>query len=391
MSKRILLLITDLEIGGTPTVVRELAVRLRQHAHVDVACLKSAGPVAGEIRSAGIDVAAFNAASVFQLPRVIRGVRELIQSRRIDTVLSFLIHANFVAARAVRNAPNVRLFQSIQTIQPTPTWHWWLQTRIAASAAKLIVPSNAIVDFASKRCGVPREKFVVIPNAIDPAAFAQTSVFRGDEVRIGYLGRLDHNKRPADAIDVLSRLIRRIDTVEGGVAAEPAAELRDLTNGSAGASPSHSIVSLHFFGEGPARRALVARAAAFGLNERVLFHGAVARPQGALSQIDVLLLPSRIEGFGLVLIEAMAAGVPVVTCNAGGVRDVVQHEFNGLLANNPANSTAELAECVRRVIQDPALRTRLIENGLRSVRERFTWEHVLPAYLNVLTKEPMSS
>lgn len=387
MSKRILLLITDLEIGGTPTVVRELAVRLRDHAHVEVACLKRAGPVAGEISSAGIDVTASNAASAFQLPRVIRGVRELIQSRRIDTVMSFLIHANFVASRAVRAAPNVRLLQSIQTIQPTPTWHWWLQSRIAASAEKIIVPSNAIVDFASKRCAIPREKFLVIPNAIDPSAFAQTTVFRGDEVRIGYLGRLDHNKRPADAIDVLSRLIRRIDSVEGGVAAEPSAELRDLTDGATGTSSSSSIVSLHFFGDGPARPALLARATAFGLKERVVFHGAVARPQDALSQIDVLLLPSRIEGFGLVLIEAMAAGVPVVTCNAGGVRDVVQHEFNGLLASDVSNMPADLAACVRRLIEDSALRARIIENGLRSVRERFTWEQVLPAYLNVLTKE----
>jgi glycosyltransferase involved in cell wall biosynthesis len=371
--------------------VRELAVRLREHAHVEVACLKSAGPVAVEIRAAGIDVTAFNAASAFQLPRVIRAVRELIQSRRIDTVLSFLIHANFVASRAVRAAPNVRLFQSIQTIQPTPTWHWWLQTRIAASAERIIVPSNAIVDFASKRCAIPRGKFVVIPNAIDPSAFSQTAVCRGDNVRIGYLGRLDHNKRPADAIDVLSRLMPRENFIEGDAAAEPSAELRDFTNGLGGTSSSTAIVSLHFFGEGPARQALVARATAFGLKERVLFHGAVARPQDALSQIDVLLLPSRIEGFGLVLIEAMAAGVPVVTCNAGGVRDVVQHEFNGLLASDVSNMPADLAACVRRVIEDSALRARIIENGLRSVRERFTWEQVLPAYTNVLANKQMTS
>src|SRR5690349_3370956 len=97
--RRILLLITDLEIGGTPTVVRELAVRL--HAppgvHVEVACLAKWGPVADQPREAGIEVTALGAKGAWDLrilPRFVRLVRE----HRIDTVFSFLMHANVVAA-----------------------------------------------------------------------------------------------------------------------------------------------------------------------------------------------------------------------------------------------------------------------------------------------------
>src|SRR5438552_17156178 len=96
--RRILLLITDLEIGGTPTVVRELAIRVRRPPEVDieVACLSKWGPVADQIREAGIEVTAFDARGVRDLVRVARKLLRLIRDRKFDTVFSFLIHANAV-------------------------------------------------------------------------------------------------------------------------------------------------------------------------------------------------------------------------------------------------------------------------------------------------------
>ena len=106
--RRILLLLTDLQIGGTPTVVRELATRLHRPAggvHVEVACLKGWGPVADPLRDAGVTVTAFGATRPWQLPGVVRRVRRLVRERSIDTVFSFLVHANAVAAVASRRLP----------------------------------------------------------------------------------------------------------------------------------------------------------------------------------------------------------------------------------------------------------------------------------------------
>jgi glycosyltransferase involved in cell wall biosynthesis len=83
-----------------------------------------------------------------------------------------------------------------------------------------------------------------------------------------------------------------------------------------------------------------------------------------------------------VLIEAMAAGVPVIGTDVPGIRDVVQNGVNGLLvpvANPPALSAA-----IQRVIGDRGLRDRLIEGGLHTVRERYTWDVVLPQYRALL-------
>jgi len=122
VARRILLLITDLEIGGTPTVVRELATRLHDPAtgvHVEVACLAKWGPVADLIKAAGVTVTALNARGSRELFRTTSRLRELAREHRIDTVFSFLVHANFIAARASRKLPGVRFLQSIQTVPCT--------------------------------------------------------------------------------------------------------------------------------------------------------------------------------------------------------------------------------------------------------------------------------
>src|SRR6476620_4678032 len=172
MPRRILLLITDLEIGGTPTVVRELATRLNDppSVEIEVACLKSWGPVADQLRDASIPVTAFDLKRAWQLPAGVRRLRELVRERKIDTIVSFLIHANAVAEMAVHDLPGVRLIQWVQTTQRWPRWHWLLQGRIERAAELIIVPSSSVAWAVKTWSGVSRE-VTVIPNAVDPAAF----------------------------------------------------------------------------------------------------------------------------------------------------------------------------------------------------------------------------
>ena len=354
--RRILLLITDLQIGGTPTVVRELAIRLQPFAHVEVACLKKWGPVADQLRHAGVTVAAFDAAHAWHLPRIIRSARKLVRDHRIDTVLSFLVHANAVAAAALRLCPGVRGIQSIQTVQPRPAWHWWLQRRVQAKAEKMVVPSTAVATIARGRCNVDADRCIVIPNAIDPSAFERTRVFERTPIRVGFIGRLDPVKR-------IDRLI------------EAMVELR--------ARPWEQPVECHIYGDGSMNAALRALVARHRLEAVVTLHGTIARPQDALKNIDALVLPSAGEGFGLVLIEAMAAGVPVIACDAGGVRDVIIDGQNGLLFRDD-RARPSIADLVAQLSDDSELRARLIETGLGSVREKFTWDVVLPQYKALL-------
>ena len=351
--RRILLFVTDLEIGGTPTVVRELAIHLNSPpgVEIEVACLKGWGPVADQIKAAGINVSAFGMRRGWQVRSAARRLGELVRERKIDTVFSFLVHANVVAALAARKLPEVRFLQSIQTIQSRPRWHWWAQRWAHRRAERIVVPSNDIVRVAGWRSRIPAAKCVVIPNAIDPDAFPGVEVFGGKTIRAGYLGRLDRAKNYGMLVNALEAA--RMEEAE-----------------------------LHYFGAGDDPTSLERGAGKLGL--RVYFHGAVARPQDALAQMDVLWMPSWIEGFGLVIIEAMASGVPVVACNGGGVGDIIRNEENGILVDDVALGYQQFAQSLRLLRDNPDLRRKLIENGLRTVRERFTWDIVLPQYKALL-------
>jgi glycosyltransferase involved in cell wall biosynthesis len=351
--RRILLLITDLEIGGTPTVVRELATRLNDPPNVvvEVACLKPWGPVADQLRDAGIEVTAFDARRPWSLLRTVKRLRRHVEEKRFDAVLSFLVHANAIAAMALKRLPHVRLIQSIQTTQPHPRWHWRLQGLVQARAERIVVPSRAIVAAAGERSGIPAGRFVVIPNAIDPDAFPRANVFRGDITRAGFLGRIDPVKR-------VSVAIRAADLV------------RDLP------------ARLFIFGGGPGAAALAGELDKYA--GVVHYVGPVAHPREAFAQIDLLMLPSIGEGFGLVLIEAMAAGVPVVASAAGAIPEIVRHEQNGLLVDVSPHDAEGFAAAIRRLKQDDALRDRLIANALADVRWHYTWDIVLPQYQALL-------
>jgi glycosyltransferase involved in cell wall biosynthesis len=144
----------------------------------------------------------------------------------------------------------------------------------------------------------------------------------------------------------------------------------------------HPLARLVVTGEGPHRRALVR-----SFRSPVITFTSWKRSEELatlLASADVFALPSTTETLSLVSLESMASGVPVLAMNAGGVREVVEHERTGLLAN----SVQEFERGLRRLLEDIALRTRLGLNGRRYAEDK-TWSHALESlernYLEALT------
>jgi glycosyltransferase involved in cell wall biosynthesis len=349
---RILLLITDLELGGTPTVVRELAVRLRRTgADIEVACLSKWGPVADQLRDKGVPVTAMNASGPRDL-LVSWRLTGFIRDRKFNTVFSFLMHANAMAAAASLKMPDVRWIQSIQTTQPWPKWHWMVQRFAQKCAETIVVPSTSVARIANAWAGVPEGKIVVIPNAIDLADWtdSQSPVPANDPrpYPITFLGRLDPIKDVPTLVLAVAKLA--------------------------------PLVHLHIYGEGSDRKRI--EQAIEQTKAPVTMHGTIASPQAALSQSGLLVLPSLAEGFGLVLIEAMAAGVPVVATDVPGIRDVVRDGETGLLV--PAGDPESLAAAVKRIVEHRAIRQMLVATAKRDLSERFTWTAVIDEYRQLL-------
>jgi glycosyltransferase involved in cell wall biosynthesis len=121
-------------------------------------------------------------------------------------------------------------------------------------------------------------------------------------------------------------------------------------------------------GDGPERERLAAGAGA----EAVRFAGYHERASGLMPAFDVLAVPSRYEGFGLVVVEAMLAGVPVVAARAGALPEVVG-DAGVLVAPDDPDA---LAEALVRVASNPRLRSDLARRGRERARSRFGWERM---------------
>jgi glycosyltransferase involved in cell wall biosynthesis len=140
---------------------------------------------------------------------------------------------------------------------------------------------------------------------------------------------------------------------------------------------------LSVVGDGAMRPQLEARSRELGLEDRVTFHGFVSPEQLArrFKACDAFVLPAvrdakgDVEGLGVVLIEALTLGRPVVASDAGGIPDIVRHEETGLLV--PPGDEGALARAIARVLDDPSLGRRLGEQGRRHVAADFSWPSVI--------------
>lgn len=128
-------------------------------------------------------------------------------------------------------------------------------------------------------------------------------------------------------------------------------------------------------GEGSDRPRLEKLAGELGLGKRVEFCGEVegSKLHSLYAGADVFVLPSQREGFGIVFLEAMSYGLPVVAAHAGGTVDVVLHGVTGLLV--PPEQPGTLAEAVNGLLDDPAQRRALGLAGRRRVEEEYLFEH----------------
>lgn len=119
----------------------------------------------------------------------------------------------------------------------------------------------------------------------------------------------------------------------------------------------------------------------YGLEKHVNFVGFLKTREymSLLSRMDLLAMPSRMEPFGMVYLEAMSLGVPIIASNVGGGVEIVKNERNGLLASpEPGN----VASAIIKLYNDPDLREKMSENNLEDIR-KFSWDNIIEKYLDV--------
>jgi phosphatidylinositol alpha-mannosyltransferase len=219
-----------------------------------------------------------------------------------------------------------------------------LLRRAARRLAVRLAVSEHAARVAQRRIG---GFFEIVPNGVDVERFSGAAPGDlGPGTKLVFVGRLDPRKGFPTAVSAFARL---------------AADRPDL----------HFVV----VGDGPDRDAV--KSLASGLRERVVMLGPVPNRELApvLAACDLYLGPSiGGESFGVVLVEAMAAGLPVVASAVPGYEEVVRDQVDGLLV--PPRDAGSLAEAVARVLDDGELRERLVAAGLLRART-FDWSVVV--------------
>jgi glycosyltransferase involved in cell wall biosynthesis len=202
-----------------------------------------------------------------------------------------------------------------------------------------VIATTRDIRAALIEAGQPEARIRVVPNLIrvPPLHAARPAPFPPIPT-IGALGRFVAKKGFADLLDALARL---------------------------GARPCKLILA----GDGPETPALRERIAHLGLEGRVELPGWLDDPAQLFARIDLLVVPSHHEPFGIVVLEGMAHSLPVIVTDAEGPREIVRDGIDGLVV--PRRDPPALANALTRLIDDPPLAARLAAAGRATVEARY--------------------
>jgi glycosyltransferase involved in cell wall biosynthesis len=304
-------------------------------------------------------------ADVVELP--LGGDLDPAMGRRIAGVLERLtpsllhVHsrrgADWFGGRAAARAglPAV-LTRRVESAEPV----WWARWKFRPYA-RIVAISRAIERELVERFGVDPAAIERVPSAVD------TALYRPRE-RCGRLATLFGLPADACVLGCVAQLIARKghDTLLQSVAL--------LTS----AAPQLHLVC---FGRGPLAAALERRARELGLGTRVHFAGFRDDLPELLPELDLLVHPAEREGLGVAVLEAMAAGVPVVAARSGGIPDLIDDEHSGVLV--APQDPGALADALARLISDPGLRARLAAQARLRVTEEFSIARMARGNLSV--------
>ena len=200
----------------------------------------------------------------------------------------------------------------------------------------IVANSDAVAAANMGQHGVEPAKLHVIRNGVEPSARISDAERRrlraelgatDDSVLVGSVGMLRDVKRHSLLIDAFASV-----------------------------APTRSDVRLAIIGEGPMRAELERQIEQLGLSSQVVLHGVVIDVRPMFDAFDVVALSSRSEGMPNVLLEAAAAGKPIVTTAAGGAVEVVRDGVTGMVV--PVEDQVALSSALAQIISDPELRER---------------------------------
>ena len=346
------LMINSLEVGGSERQFAELARSLRaEHLQVHLGCVQKKGAFLdglGELHEFRLGGSLYGLHSIAARWRLMRCLRNL----GITVAHAFDFYSNLTLIPAARLARVPVVIGSHRQIGDllTPA-QFRAQLMMFRWCDRVACNSQAAAD-RLLQAGFPGHKVAVIGNALPPEAFAETlpALARVPGiVRVGMIARMNASYK----------------------------NHREFLRAAARLSHKHSNVEFLLIGDGPQRPALEREASELGLGARVKFLGDRRDIAAVLASIDVSVVPSASESLSNVMLESMAAGIPVVATGVGGNTDLARDGRGVLVAPNDEEA---LATGIERVLADQEVRSAISRRAREFAMANFSVERIREQY-----------
>lgn len=266
-----------------------------------------------------------------------------IRANDIEIVHAHAARDYHLAALAVRLAPRARLVLTRHTLFPLRR----INKLVLSNASRVIAVSQAVAEILRQSGMIESAKITVIHNGIDIDRFAQSSGGKGDSlVIVGTVGHL----APIKGQDIFVRAVALV-----------AAHRPDVNWLVIGEDKSSDLGY---------RRTLERLIDELGLTQLVTMPGWRDDMNKVLSRLTLFVSAARSEPFGLAIVEAMAAGLPIIATASEGALEIIEDGVSGKLV--PTDDPKALAHAINELLDNPVECARLARNALSTARDRFS-------------------
>jgi glycosyltransferase involved in cell wall biosynthesis len=353
--------ITDLDRGGAEQALVQIVTRLdRRNWTPHVFCLTGEGELAAPLREAGLPVTCLNARRWWNLGVLLRLKRELQRLRPV-LLQTFLYHANILGRVAGRMARVPVIVSGIRVAERRSRFRLWLDRVTERWIARHVCVSDGVAQFSIDSGRLAKEKVVVIPNGVDferfataePADLSGLGITTDNRVLL-FVGRLDPQKGIPTLLDAMQMLLS--DSQFAGL---------------------HLVL----VGEGPLRGDVERFIRDEQAERRVHLLGRRDDVPALMNAAHCLILPSLWEGMPNVILEAMAAGLPVVATAVEGAAELLEDGRRGVLV--PPGDSCGLLSGIATVLSEARTANESAGAAQGIVEERFTWDAIAERYADL--------
>ncbi|WP_146391932.1 glycosyltransferase family 4 protein [Allorhodopirellula solitaria] len=363
-SLKIALVIPTMDRGGAEKQVVLLATGLARRGHdVRVALLTRDGPRSEPLRQAGVEVELIGKRFKGDLTALVR-LRNWFDRWRPDVVHTWLFAANSFGRVAAYRAGVPVVIASERCVDPWKSeWQFWIDRRLQGWTDAITTNSDGVRDFYADH-GISPDRFVVIPNGVEPGAAKTASL-------------------PLSRDAVLRRLEvgedRKLILAVGRL--WPQKRIRDLIWAGELVGTLRQDTTLVIVGDGPQRDEMLRHRDAVSRLDHVRFAGNRDDVSELLPHADAFWIASEYEGQSNAVIEAMQAGVPVVASDIPGNRDLVRDGETGYLFE--LGNAAQLVERTQEILEDPELASQLGSAARSRIASEFTIDAMVDAHVEL--------